>query len=209
MNERKTGSLPRPDALAPREWVQYCWSDMRRRWCRHEYVVVEDYLPANYRDTVGAETLVDLLYAEYLLRKEFDRQIDHQQYVTRFPQLEAALLRQFAVDDALSQDLPLEFDSTLTGSSGDAVEPPEPIPERIGKYVVVARIGVGGQAEIYRAVHPVLGKEVVLKLARSQPGAPATERQRVESEAQILRGSNIPLWPAFTTSTSITDARFW
>ncbi len=186
MSERKAASIPRPDALAPDQWVNYCWSDMRRRWGRQEYVVVEDYLPANYRETVQQETLVDLLYAEYLLRKEFGRSVDHEQYVARFPQLASALRRQFAVDDALSNDVLMEFGSTLTGSSDEVEAESEPIPERVGKYIVVARIGIGGQAEIYRAVHPVLGKEVVLKLARAVPGMGAADRQRVEAEAKIL-----------------------
>ena len=146
----------------------------------------------NYRETVRDETVVDLIYAEYLLRKEYDRPIDHQEYVHRFPHLESGLLRQFAVDDALSSHVLEEFGSTLTGSSDPSTPSTEPVPERIGKYIIVARIGIGGQAEIYRAVHPELGKEVVLKLARDAagsdaPGLGATERGLVAAEAQILR----------------------
>ena len=35
-------------------------------------------------------------------------------------------------------------------------------PATIGKYVVVAELGSGGQGVVYRAVHPALGQEVVV-----------------------------------------------
>ncbi len=38
--------------------------------------------------------------------------------------------------------------------------------ERIGKYVVVELLDSGGQAQVFRVIHPGLAKELVLKLAR-------------------------------------------
>ena len=39
-------------------------------------------------------------------------------------------------------------------------------PQRIGKYIVVEMLDSGGQAEVFRVVHPELAKECALKLAR-------------------------------------------
>ncbi len=39
-------------------------------------------------------------------------------------------------------------------------------PPRIGKYQVLELLGSGGQAQVFRVVHPSLAKEYVLKLAR-------------------------------------------
>ena len=39
MGEHKTEPMPGPEGLSPDEWVYYCWSDMRRRWSRQEYVL--------------------------------------------------------------------------------------------------------------------------------------------------------------------------
>lgn len=186
MGERRTESAPSCRDVPPDQWVADCWDDMRRRWSRGDQVHVEEYLPPDYRHRLPAEAVVDLIYGEYVLSKEYEVVIDQRAFVHRFPDLEAALQRQFAVDDALSSDLPIDQQSTWPGSSRDPLGPSEPIPERIGKYVVVARIGLGGQAEIYRAVHPTLGKEVVLKLARETGGVGAAERERLEAEARIL-----------------------
>src|SRR4051812_11548060 len=37
-----------------------------------------------------------------------------------------------------------------------------PTPAMIGKYPVVGRLGGGGQGEVYRAVHPELGLDLVI-----------------------------------------------
>jgi tRNA A-37 threonylcarbamoyl transferase component Bud32 len=44
----------------------------------------------------------------------------------------------------------------------------ETLPETIGKYRVIARLDGGGQADVYRAVHPALEKELVIKLAHER-----------------------------------------
>jgi tRNA A-37 threonylcarbamoyl transferase component Bud32 len=40
------------------------------------------------------------------------------------------------------------------------------MPAAIGKYRLVQKLGSGGQAWVYRAVHPTLGRDVVIKLSR-------------------------------------------
>jgi serine/threonine protein kinase len=39
-------------------------------------------------------------------------------------------------------------------------------PTRIGKYLAVERLGEGGQAQVFRVLHPELAKDFVLKLSR-------------------------------------------
>ncbi len=48
---------------------------------------------------------------------------------------------------------------------GEGPEAPEK-PERIGKYVVLESLDHGGQAQVFRVLHPELRKECILKLAR-------------------------------------------
>ena len=61
-------------------------------------------------------------------------------------------------------------------------------PRRIGKYLVIEMLDEGGQAQVFRVLHPELGKDFVLKLARrptevgiaSQADTPVRDRLRRE-----------------------------
>ena len=44
------------------------------------------------------------------------------------------------------------------------------MPDAIGRYKVVGRLGSGGEADVYRVVHIKLGNDLVLKLSRRQVG---------------------------------------
>jgi predicted Ser/Thr protein kinase len=57
-------------------------------------------------------------------------------------------------------------------------------PASIGKYLVVGKFPVTGQAEVYRVVHPGLARDLVLKLAR-EPVGPGGQSELVE-EGRIL-----------------------
>jgi serine/threonine protein kinase len=61
---------------------------------------------------------------------------------------------------------------------------PEGFPELIGKYRVIEGLGSGGQGEVYRAVHPTLGRDVVIKVARR--GLAAEQQKKLIEEGRIL-----------------------
>jgi predicted Ser/Thr protein kinase len=58
-----------------------------------------------------------------------------------------------------------------------------PLPAAIGKYIVTGRFPPGGQAEVFRVVHPGLAKDLVLKLSFDpvEPG----ERHEIIEEGRI------------------------
>jgi predicted Ser/Thr protein kinase len=60
------------------------------------------------------------------------------------------------------------------------------LPPSVGKYRIVGRVTVSGQAEVFRAVHPTLQKELIVKLARRgfEPGE--ADRDAMAREARIL-----------------------
>ena len=73
--------------------------------------------------------------------------------------------------------------------------PPPPAPtstpvEQVGRYKVVGQIGSGGQADVYRVVHPVLQNVYVLKLSRhaTRPG----EHDRLVREGKMLAALDHP-----------------
>lgn len=71
------------------------------------------------------------------------------------------------------------------GPAPDAGLPAGP-PPMVGKYPVVSELARSGQAVVYRAIHPGLSTEVVVKLAHRPAGRDGQERHRLVAEAQIL-----------------------
>jgi serine/threonine protein kinase len=94
----------------------------------------------------------------------------------------------------------LRFASLSEGDETAAVGASPPVPEaagrdgrqrdeparRIGRYLVVESLGAGGQGQVFRVVHPELGKEFVLKLARRSLAADPAGRERLLREARLL-----------------------
>jgi serine/threonine protein kinase len=52
----------------------------------------------------------------------------------------------------------------------DHAEAHSELPDAIGRYKVVGRLGAGGEADVYRVVHIKLGNDLVLKLSRRRVG---------------------------------------
>lgn len=61
-----------------------------------------------------------------------------------------------------------------------------PRPSRIGKYLVVGALDGGGQADVYRAVHPTLETELAIKLGRRVVGRLSDHRTLLVAEGKIL-----------------------
>ncbi|MBI4600447.1 MAG: protein kinase [Planctomycetes bacterium] len=81
----------------------------------------------------------------------------------------------------------------LRGLEGPAPGPAaDEHPAAIGKYRVVGLLGKGGQAEVYRVVHPALEKELVLKLARRRTVDDPSLRSRLAEEGKLLAGLDHP-----------------
>lgn len=60
------------------------------------------------------------------------------------------------------------------------------LPATIGKYQIIDQLDAGGQALIYRVVHPTLKKELVLKIARDPISMAQGEKDRLVTEGQLL-----------------------
>ena len=56
----------------------------------------------------------------------------------------------------------------------------------VGPYQILAKIGHGGMAEVYRGFHPALGRYVAIKLLGQSLGADPNFAQRFQREAQAI-----------------------
>jgi predicted Ser/Thr protein kinase len=72
---------------------------------------------------------------------------------------------------------------TDDSSSGTEEGPWHPRPETIGRYRIVGELDVGGQATVYRAVHPTLPRDLVIKVAHEST---SLDRSLLRGDAVIL-----------------------
>ena len=174
--------------------------EQETRWLRGERPTVEDYLGGHPALREDAEAVVDLIYQEYLIRRRLGEPVEDEEYVRRFPAWSDALIRQFAVDEAMRPAGPrtvLQPDGVATGE-GQAPAAPEgeqstPLPAFDG-YETIDELGRGGMGIVYKARDLRLGRIVAIKrIAESAYGQPA-QLQRFLAEAELvarLRHANI------------------
>ncbi len=62
----------------------------------------------------------------------------------------------------------------------------------LGPYVIASPLGAGGMGEVYRARDPRLGREVAIKVIRSDSEPDADRRRRFEDEARAAGALNHP-----------------
>ncbi len=75
---------------------------------------------------------------------------------------------------------PSESDSTGPGTT---TPPTTPRPDTIGRYRILGELDSGGQALVYRAVHPTLPRDVAIKIAH-QPSS--IDQSLLKGDAEIL-----------------------
>jgi serine/threonine protein kinase len=93
-----------------------------------------------------------------------------------------------AAEEAPTADVEKVSHLSTTDSSEDDLEDPEPTeprprPDSIGRYRVVGELDSGGQASVYRAVHPTLPRDLAIKIAH-EPGE--IDRSLLKGDAERL-----------------------
>ena len=154
--------------------------EMRAKARLGEPVRAEDYVDPNEPASADADRVLDLLYAEYLVRCETEGPPPVTEFTTRFPQLADRIRRQVSLHDALESD-----GGTVTA---DGRPQPAEVPApgggdfaTIGRYRVIDSLGRGAQATVYRGLHPDLRRDVVIKLAHRTAAAQVAETLRAEA----------------------------
>jgi hypothetical protein len=131
-------------------------------WRRGEPIPLEELL----RGWSGAERralLRHALYVELKHRRDRGEVPTAEEYAGRFPDDAATLHAVFAEPETIA---PASDTTAAPPSSGPSFTPwptapaPPPLPATIGKYLVIGRLGKGGQGSTYLARDPDLGRIV-------------------------------------------------
>ena len=162
--------------------------DQKSSWDRGEGVRVEQILalaPALRDDT---EAVLDLIYQEYVLRKESGEKPDPNEFTARFPDLAGPIMLQFGVDAAIPTTFKLPDDRNPPTM-------PECAPtDQIGDHEILAILGRGGMGVVYQARDLKLGRVVAIKMMIEARYANPEHRDRFQAEANAvarLRHPNI------------------
>jgi WD40 repeat protein len=177
-------------------------SDMRNRYARGERVLVESYLSKHPNLKEKRETVLDLAYNEFLMRRSAGEKPSLAEYQSRFPTLADALRMQFEVDAFLKSESEIDSrrdDSTQNGpvpagadtiSQGPSAEGgAAPAPHRsihMAGYEVIRELGRGGMGVVYLARHLKLGNQVALKMILAGGHASESDLARFELEAAAV-----------------------
>jgi hypothetical protein len=154
---------------------------------------IEDYLESG--SPSWRERLLDELIAlEMALRSRRGDSFTEEEYRTRFVRAASGETGSFVPPTLSPGQLSTEEwgQAAPTGvadpSSRKVRHGPPPVgdemPAFIGKYRVVQLLGRGGQGEVFRAVHPVLGRDVVIK--RPLAGVSSHAAAKLIDEARVL-----------------------
>jgi hypothetical protein len=173
-------------------------AEQLRRWEQGDRVRLETLLAGSGLSD-SPEAILDLLYAEILLREEHDESPGLEEYLRRFPHLAEPLRRLFHVHEALAAletpNLAPAGADTPTLDARDATDRPgvgvNGIREQTGSYEILEEIGRGGMGIVYKARHVLTGRTVALKVMRAGD-ATEPERARFLSEARAVAALSHP-----------------
>lgn len=144
-----------------------------------------------------SDLLDELLKLEISLRRLAGEQPTVADYAERFPQ--RLPLVQSALSDSTTTgvetiDVPRSQEGLTTipyiapphhySPTSRSDSPPSESRKLIGRYTIISTLGRGGQADVFRAVHPTLPIEVAIKLTHTRFSD--RDREVLQEEAHIL-----------------------
>ncbi|MEZ6062637.1 MAG: serine/threonine-protein kinase [Planctomycetaceae bacterium] len=164
----------------------------QHRWRNGDRVSVEALIAEQPAVAARQDLMMDLVYGEVLLREARGESPAPEEYIRRFPQLQAEIARQFQIHRALEISVgdasTADPDATLTGT-------PPSLPSRaprIPGFELERIVGRGGNGVVYRATEERLNRPVAVKLLMNVDAAGEQQRSSLFREAEAAASLRHP-----------------
>lgn len=184
-----------PPFNEPSRIDQSLMAELRSSWLSGRRTPVEDFVRRHPELARHTETLQDLIYQEYCLRRELGEQPARDEYFRRFPALRPELEKLFAVDSAVATD-------TVADHSNEARDARPPLDHDDADPAGESSPGMrfkklrfhakGGLGEVHVAEDQELHREVALKEIQAKHADDPKNQQRFKLEAEITGGLEHP-----------------
>ena len=184
------GDTPTPvdlradDPASQRPLLGLLLAHQRRSWRQGRRASVEDYLAERPELRDDAETVLDLIYNEIVLREEAGETLGPEEYQRRFPHLAHQIGLQFEVEGALGLGDSSGGLTIRSPLSGRSLPPGPAAPPEVAGYEILGELGRGGMGVVYKARQVRLNRLVALKMIRGAYAGSA-QRQRFQAEAGL------------------------
>lgn len=178
-------ALPADPRLRSPLLIEMVKIDIERQWQCNRRLRLEDYLQAH--GELGEVDVLppDLIQAEHEVRVQFGDSPDLADYARRFPRqikaLEHLLANATATGESSTPFLP-GAPPTVDFHAPEHTDPG--LPNTLGRYRIIRRLGQGGMGVVYLAEDETLGRTVALKVPHASVRIDDEGRARFYREAR-------------------------
>lgn len=180
--------------INPAQLAEVVRVDQRERRLGGEAVPAEAYLQRYAVLAQDPELALEVIWGEFLVRKELGEQTDVAEYLRRFPHHAVRLRQQDEVHRALASGSQLATGSTFDSRDALPATPPAsdvpqaadiPFVPDVPGFEIVRPLGRGGMGRVYLAWQKSLKRAVALKIVRGRGADDGHDlaRFRIEAEA--------------------------